>query len=914
MYQYWGKASGVEPCEDNCHLLVFHNLDVAACGHALLHSNPYLADRLATLMALPTPVAVRLVVFLLGIHDIGKFASAFQQLRPDTHEALTSEPVGRKFNYRVRHDTLGWMLWQESLGYAFPAPGCSDSMRDFTADVLPYWLKPVFGHHGVPPDDYCDPPKRYFSTDDITAARGFVLSWAELLDPQHQWFESIANDSGQCTLQRQAGWVIAGIAVLCDWLGSNEEAFQFCADQTLSLHDYWHKTALPSARNTVSKNGITPSAIAGPQPFRSIFPAIQKPSPLQKACESVPISTSPQLFILEDVTGAGKTEAAFMLAHRLISNGLGQGLYIGLPTMATANAMYDRLCQCYRTLFRCTEKPSLVLSHSARHLSSDFSAAILASCESYGVNGDELLDPSVSLQCNKWFADSKKKAMLAEVGIGTVDQALLSVLPARHQSLRLLGLATKVLILDEVHAYDTYTSGLLFGLLQFHAALGGSAILLTATLTAEQRVKFSSIYSEAAVPVGDLCNAYPLLTHVTGNQPRLELQTSTRAEVARRVEVRLMTEINAATRIIITAAVESGQCVCWIRNTVTDARESFEKLQASGAIAAERLHLFHSRYAMCNRLEKERQMIEYFGPASTSADRRGRVLIATQVIEQSLDLDFDVMISDLAPVDLLIQRAGRLQRHPRQADGNRTTDRRDRRDRRDSRGQAVLTVLSPPVTAEPAAGWYQAMFPRAQFVYKHTVILWRTAVCLADSGGWTMLDDSRMLLEKVYGEDAPTPQGLQQNSDSAQGEECAETDQSRYLLLKHRSGYTASAQWDTEARVSTRLGEESITVYLARWQGGQLCPWSSSDDYSWDMSGVRIIARTLDGWTPVYEEGLSQQLQVIRAAVKLFDEDTVIIPLQLGGGDNWVCAASRDGGVAKKKPDYCSEAGFSVAG
>ncbi|WP_419602660.1 DEAD/DEAH box helicase, partial [Thiolapillus sp.] len=211
----------------------------------------------------------------------------------------------------------------------------------------------------------------------------------------------------------------------------------------------------------------------------------EMPTPLQQACLDLPIGTEPQLFILEDVTGSGKTEAALILAARLMAAGQAQGLYIGLPTMATANAMYDRMSTVYERLYRPGEpRPSLILSHSARHLSESFQQSLLAAQASATHYGEE---ESIVAQCNRWLADNRKKALLADVGIGTIDQALLAVMPARHQSLRLLGLVGKVLILDEVHAYHAYTSEPLKRLIRFHAALGGSVILLSATLTRKQR-------------------------------------------------------------------------------------------------------------------------------------------------------------------------------------------------------------------------------------------------------------------------------------------------------------------------------------------------------------------------------------------------------------------------------------------
>ncbi|WP_238947405.1 hypothetical protein [Vandammella animalimorsus] len=167
------------------------------------------------------------------------------------------------------------------------------------------------------------------------------------------------------------------------------------------------------------------------------------------------------MFVLEDVTGAGKTEAALMLTQRLMQAGRADGLYFALPSMATANQMYQRVGQVYRRLYTDEAAPSLVLAHGARQLLADFRDSVLQPREQAEDGRYAPDERSASLQCNAWLADHRKKALLAEVGVGTLDQALLAVLPARHQSLRLLGLCGKVLLIDEVHAYAPYMMALL---------------------------------------------------------------------------------------------------------------------------------------------------------------------------------------------------------------------------------------------------------------------------------------------------------------------------------------------------------------------------------------------------------------------------------------------------------------------
>ncbi len=182
------------------------------------------------------------------------------------------------------------------------------------------------------------------------------------------------------------------------------------------------------------------------------------PTPLQKYAEIVELRDGPLLFIIEDMTGAGKTEAAVILAHRLMHAGKAQGLHIALPTMATANAMFARMAKNYRRMFTDEVLPSIVLTHGRRDLFESFTHLTEAAAKYDGGAQDED-DPSnieASAFCADWIARSNKQAFLAQVGAGTIDQAILAVLPARHQSLRLWGLAGKVLVIDEAHAYDAY--------------------------------------------------------------------------------------------------------------------------------------------------------------------------------------------------------------------------------------------------------------------------------------------------------------------------------------------------------------------------------------------------------------------------------------------------------------------------
>ncbi|MBN4752041.1 CRISPR-associated helicase/endonuclease Cas3, partial [Escherichia coli] len=218
-------------------------------------------------------------------------------------------------------------------------------------------------------------------------------------------------------------------------------------------------------------------------------------------------------------------------------------------------------------------------------------------------------------------------ALLAEVGVGTIDQLLMAVMPFRHQSLRLLGIQNKILLLDEVHAYDGYMVKLLEGLLNFHAAQGGSAIILSATLPAGLREKLLLAFNEGAgFPLPDINPdaGYPWLSSLSGIGLEEQL-LNTRQEVQRTVKINWLTQRSDAFEIIH-RAVTSGQCICWIRNTVDDALEIFQTLIQQGQIPENDILLFHSRFAFADRMAIEENTLDWFGKNANSSTRRGKIL------------------------------------------------------------------------------------------------------------------------------------------------------------------------------------------------------------------------------------------------------------------------------------------------
>lgn len=868
-FRYWGKARKEGEPGAPYHLLPYHCLDVAAVGAVLLEQHGFLRTKLAGALSLPEAVVQTWINTLLAWHDLGKFAERFQQLKPELRRQWWGE-IAMNY-YDPRHDSLGFLLWHDARrGLRLECEAWFGD-EDFYLHFLQFWLPAVTGHHGTPPrlPSGGTSAREHFQSHDQDAARQFCSETLGLFQPDASALIARFGSKVWKTSLRESAWTLAGLAVLCDWLGSDREMFPY-RTEPMPLGEYWENCALPQADRALRKSGVLPAAKAQPQSLQQLFSGkIETATPLQRLAGELPILPGPQLFIMEDATGAGKTEAAGLLAHRLMVQDTAQGLFIALPTMATANAMYERMAKVYRRLFAESENPSLVLAHSARHLSETFSRSVLE-----GIAEDAPYDGSeetASVQCAAWLADHRKKALLADVGIGTVDQALLGILPARHQSLRLLGLRNKVLVVDEVHACDAYMHRLLCALLKFHAALGGSAILLSATLPLGMRRELVAAFHDGLQTACPQLAAldYPLLTR-SSRAGCAEMAIATRTEVGRRVAVRQVHGLDAV-YAEIRRAVETGRCVCWVRNTVHDARTAYAELAAFGWVDADKLDLFHSRYTLQDRLRIEGEIVRRYGETSGPEQRKGRILIATQVVEQSLDLDFDVMVSDLAPIDLLIQRAGRLQRHVRGVDGTRLRD----AGAVDLRPAPELLLFTPEAVEQPARDWFKSLFPKANAVYADTGRLWRTARVLAKIQGWNMPEDARLLIEQVYGEKGEDiPEALEHASREAEGERRSQGCLADFNALRPDAGYSQEDKtWDDEARIPTRLSDDSATVYLATREDGVLRPLHPDGSYPWDLSSLHVPANRLADWSP------SQEIQALQKKQRRLKDGMVLVML-----------------------------------
>ncbi|MDK2990357.1 MAG: CRISPR-associated endonuclease/helicase Cas3 [Methanoculleus sp.] len=865
IYRYWGKYDTGDGLA--WHLLVYHCLDVAAVGNELL-KDPQLIRKTVGAVPLRDEYVRSLITFLLAVHDIGKFSERFQGINATLQSRLRGTAC--RMPYSHHHTTMGMLIfmrevWPLMLNENWFGTDPDEDSCDLEDLFLP-WIRAVTGHHGKPVTDSGTLPE-LFNPMDREAACEFARACSDLFLSEGPE-EPVRYSTDLHESFTRISWLIAGLAVVSDWIGSDSNIFRYHQDP-MPLEEYWQRYAVPRAKEAVARAGVLPSAVAPFPGIASLLPENAVPTPLQEAIADYELADGPYLFIVEDATGSGKTEAALALAHRLMEHGSAEGIFMALPTMATANSMYRRFGEKYRQFFLDGEHPSLLLAHSARNFSNLWRQSIGPETDRKSFSPGE----AGSAECAAWLSDNRKKALLADVGVGTIDQALMSVLPLHHQSLRLLGLARHVLVVDEVHAYDEYMNGLLERLLQFHAAFGGSAILLSATLPIKLRERFVAAYcSGLRVPATPIHEADPpLMTIVT---PRGVEEMPMQADsLSRRTVAVELTSSEADVESYLERAIREGRCACWIRNTVIDAIEAYKRLAARWG--DEHVKLFHARFTVGDRQRIEDDVLAWFGKQSTDTDRSGKILIATQVVEQSLDIDFDAMVTDLAPIDLIIQRAGRLHRHRERRSGSAATP--------------TLLVLSPPPVEIPARDWFTSVFPRAGRVYEKHGQLWLTARLLAARGQIAMPHDARFLIEGVFGDraQASVPETLKVWEIQADGKDRGHAALAQINALRPQAGYAdLHGQWEDDSRTPTRLGEASVTVVLARWDGAELRPWSEGGEDAWRRSQVSVRESWIAG--PAHYSGAEErEVARIKPLLPGRGEGSILISLTLTADGFW---------------------------
>lgn len=685
--------------------------------------------------------------FLAGVHDIGKATPVFQAQTwgfgaPDA-QGLVWKPLdaGLKIKsslrkhlagtFRVTHPLAGQVILDRYLNAEFSWP----------RKTLNSYSCIVGGHHGNPPS--CGDLIRV--RDEYPASLGWdCLSDDSWMNTQKELIDFLAKCSGftgdiahrlmKYYIPPMAESILTGLVIMADWIASNTDYFPLLPlfpetdDQRIdvagcinmrSLEERaqkgWNELHLTSYWQP--SQGSIPSSVDDLYTERFSFPQHSlRPVQLQ-AAQLALNNPDPGLMVIEAPMGEGKTEAALAAAEILARSSGRGGVCIALPTMATTDAMFGRVHRWLKALPQdaVTGEKSVYLAHGKAQLNDEFQGIMLGkewgSASEVGMDLDDSehsLHNGISEETtvvNEWMK-GRKKGVLANFLVCTVDQVLMGALDMKHLALRQLALANKVVIIDECHAYDVYMQQYLLRVLEWLGAMGAPVILLSATLpeglrqqmvdayvqgkqtmvgtpkiyseapirreykrrpykTAEDSAQESCVNKEADAPVpAAVHEAYPLITYTTGTDTAsTPVKPSGRSS---HVHVSLIADDDDSLVTLLKDALVGGGCAGVICDTVARAQHAYEVLGA--AFGSDVVKLNHARFIDLDRMQNETGLRSLLGPEATRANGKRpelSIVIGTQVLEQSLDIDFDILVSDIAPVDLVMQRLGRLHRHHR---------------------------------------------------------------------------------------------------------------------------------------------------------------------------------------------------------------------------------------------------------
>jgi CRISPR-associated endonuclease/helicase Cas3 len=657
----WAKA---DRKTGSIHRLIYHLIDVGQVALAVWQTglDETVRHKLADWLGLKIEEAGHLIAFWASLHDLGKASPAFQDHRFLPYHLKSGlkrdlELGGLRFRDRgadkhARHEVIS--TWALDSTY--------ENLLASETELPAEWAKKVAqalgGHHGAWPASNLFSSAKLKQPDDIGETE-WTSARRELIQELKAIFQPplpAVHPASQSEENAMLTWLSAIVSV-ADWLGSDEKNFGY-EDQVIPPRTY-ARYSKKLAGCALRKAGWADApSESRPFDFQAAF-GFAANAAQREAMAAAAGLIPPALVILEAPMGSGKTEAALAIYAGWAKAADTRGLYVAMPTTATSNQMHGRARAFLKKRYGETVEPLLV--HSQAMLRDDVALDQIDHVEEEEGEEDYVASRT-------WFLP-RKKSLLVPFGVGTVDQALMSVLQTKHFFVRLLGLSHKVVVFDEVHAYDMYMNTLFQRLLHWLREIGTSVIVLSATLPEKTRRELVKAYTgrEPALPSAE----YPRLTYATaaGETGAIELSRSSDNKLALEWMTRAPAEIVSRLR----DELRPGGCAAVICNTVRRAQEIYEALEQANRESRlcedDDLILFHARYPLAWREGIEDKVLRKFGKDRRERPKRA-IVVATQVIEQSLDLDFDVMISDVAPVDLLLQRAGRLHRHAQDAQEN----------------------------------------------------------------------------------------------------------------------------------------------------------------------------------------------------------------------------------------------------
>ncbi|MFF4810993.1 CRISPR-associated helicase Cas3' [Micromonospora chersina] len=615
-----------------------------------------------------------LAIWLAGVHDIGKATPAFACQAPALAERMRDRGLSydreliRSDRRYAPHATAGHVIladWLHQHGWSDPHP----------------YAVVVGGHHGAPPTDE--------GLRDVQMRRHLLgdQAWEQTQQELLAWMteRSAADerllDWNEVRLSQPVQAALTGIVIVADWIASNEYLFPYLLDGSDAdrLHSGWELLDLPVPWLPVT----APMVVEDLFDARFELPAGAAPRPVQRTVADLATTMpTPGMMIVEAAMGEGKTEAALAAVELLARRTGASGCYLALPTRATSDAMFGRMLSWLRHLPDAQVDRGdrdVRLAHGKAALNPDYDRLRTTSLPS-GIAEDT---GGAAIGVHTWLA-GPKRTLLSSFVVGTIDQLLFAALRGKHLVLRHLGLAGKVVVIDEAHAYDVFMGQFLDRALEWLGAYGVPVVVLSATLPAQRRADLMKAYDNGRLgpepppswrdrrkPRVDPYAAlrtdlrYPLIT--ASAEGRGTTSTSC-PDSGRSVEIRvrpLPDDVPALVELLRDRLTDGG-CALVVRNTVARVQETAAALRS--ALGPDTpVSVAHSRFMAVDRAAKDRWLRDTFGPPGSGQRPHRHVVVASQVAEQSLDIDFDLLVTDLAPIDLVLQRIGRLHRHPRDA-------------------------------------------------------------------------------------------------------------------------------------------------------------------------------------------------------------------------------------------------------
>lgn len=711
-----------------------HLNDVREVAYLLLQNSPMVLSK--------TGLCAKQIATFSGLHDIGKVSPGFQAKCVEWLEKYRLPP-----NYGIGYETNHSVVTQFTIKEILQKTGVKTEAAELWATILG-------AHHS----------KLHRPGLILRVSDGEWQSLREEIVNEFLNGEKLPDFTIDCLWPFL--WWVTGLVTVSDWIGSAEDWFPVM-QETLPAD------SKRNARVAIQEIGFGFPHIRKGLSFSDIFIDTETsipfvPNDLQiKAEQNI---KEPGLYIIEAPMGMGKTEAALWCTYQLMQQGKAYGFYFALPTQATSNRIYTRINEFLERVIEGGES-SARLIHSGSWLLDETKVP-------------EIKTPNISEQETKktaidWFA-SKKRGLLAPFGVGTIDQALMSIIAVKHFFVRQYGLAGKVVILDEVHSYDLYTGTLIKALCDQLLPLNSTIILLSATLTKEAKGRFIKIDTEE--------DYYP---QISGKFIRPVEITKPKQKL---IKVQMRDEVDALKKVLEKAM--DGCSVLWVSDTVDKSQKMFELAQKSKQSNIE-LGLLHSRFPVFRRRELEDYWMEKLGKSSKS--RSGCILFSTQIVEQSVDLDADFMVSELAPTDMLLQRMGRLWRHRRPG----------------REGIPEFCIVSEKFTFETfwsaSASKIKQMFGTKAMVYSPYVLL-RSLQLWKDIKEIRLPDDIRDLLKCTYEESKKKePDSWKELLSEVEGQ----AEALRFFALNESNVWQLLAD-DEEGKAKTRINNfETIQLILA---------------------------------------------------------------------------------------------------